>query len=156
MDDQLKTSLETDLEQLLDALPDATVVVDADWKIVYANRQVEGLVGHSAKGLLDRPVEVLVPKHARSNHVIQREVYVRHARVRPMGNGKRLSAIRKDGTEIPVEISLSPLKTTRGLMTVATIRDATERIKVENALIETSEGDQRVTGSPRTTASGLV
>ena len=140
MDDQLKTSLETELEQLLDALPDATVVVDADGKIVYANRQVEGLVGHSAKGLLDRPVEVLVPKHARSNHVIQREVYVRHARVRPMGNGKRLSAIRKDGTEIPVEISLSPLKTTRGLMTVAAIRDATERIEVENALIETSEG----------------
>lgn len=118
---------------LLEAAPDAMVIVDARGRITLVNGQVERLFGYSRDALLGQPIEILVPTRFHQNHVGMRDGFLGDPRVRPMGAGRELFAQRKDGTEFPVEISLSPLRTEEGLLVSAAVRDITERRKMEES-----------------------
>jgi diguanylate cyclase (GGDEF)-like protein/PAS domain S-box-containing protein len=116
---------------LLEAAPDAMVIVDADGTIVLVNAQVERLFGYAREDLLGQPVDLLVPDRFRVGHPEHRTRYSKEPHTRPMGAGLDLRGRRKDGSEFPVEISLSPLKTEDGLLVSSAIRDITERRRSE-------------------------
>lgn len=120
--------------ELLEAAPDAMVIIDTSGKIVLANSQAERLFGYARAELLERPIEVLVDEQARAGHAERRERYFGDPRVRPMAGGHPLAARRKDGSVFPAEISLSPLRTERGLWVSSAIRDVSERQRTEEAL----------------------
>jgi PAS domain S-box-containing protein len=112
---------------LLDSAPDAMVIVNTAGTIVLVNAQAERVFGYRREELLGEPVEVLVPERYREIHAQHRRRYVREAHPRPMGLDLDLFARRKDGSEFPVEISLSPLETEEGPLVASAIRDITER-----------------------------
>ncbi|MEW2497947.1 PAS domain S-box protein [Streptomyces nodosus] len=130
---------------LLEAAPDAMVIVDDTGTIRLVNAQTEALFGYRRDELLGRPVEFLVPGRFRTHHTAHRHAYVQNRQVRPMGAGLDLYGLRKDGTEFPVEISLSPLETADGLLVSAAVRDVSERKAAEErinelaALVESSQ-----------------
>ncbi|MDX2602488.1 PAS domain S-box protein [Streptomyces caniscabiei] len=94
---------------LLEAAPDAMVIVDDTGTIRLVNAQTEALFGYRREELLGRPVELLIPHRFRDHHTRHRDGYAANRQVRPMGAGLELHGLRRDGTEFPVEISLSPL-----------------------------------------------
>jgi PAS domain S-box-containing protein len=122
------------LRGLVEAVPDALVVVDDRGRIVLVNSQTEQLFGYRRDELLGGPVELLVPERVRERHVADRAAYVAAPHVRPMGRGLELYGRRRDGHEVPVEISLSPLRAEMGLLVVATVRDVSERRRAEAQL----------------------
>jgi protein-histidine pros-kinase len=121
----------SDLSGLLEAAPDAMVVVDDVGTVVLVNAQTETLFGYARDELLGRSVEQLVPDGLREVHRKHREEYVREPHVRAMGSGLDLRACRKDGSEFPVEISLAPLQTEHGLLISAAVRDVTSKRREE-------------------------
>ena len=121
---------------VLDGAPNAIVAVDHDGRIVYANRQVAATFGWDEDELLGQPVEVLVPHRVHGEHAHRRGAFVRHPVARPMGIALDLAGRRRDGSEFPVEISLSPLETAGGLQVFATIVDITARKTAEAQLLQ--------------------
>jgi PAS domain S-box-containing protein len=116
---------------LLETAPDAMVIVDDAGRIALVNAQTEKLLGYTREDLFGREVEVLVPDRFRAGHVRRRNRFLAQPTTRPMGAGLELYALRKDGSELPVEISLSPLETEEGTLVSAAVRDVTERRRAE-------------------------
>jgi PAS domain S-box-containing protein len=122
------------VRKLVESAPDAIVVVDADGNMVLVNDETERLFGYSQRELLGRPIEVLVPSRLRSPHAGHRDAYLHSPHSRPMGAGLTLTARRKDGAEVPVEISLSPVESANGPVVAAIVRDITERRRAEDII----------------------
>jgi two-component system, sensor histidine kinase len=131
------------VRRVLDSAPDALIIIDRAGGIVYANHQVETLFGYTALQLIGQKVEMLLPERYRGRHVGHRQAYIENQRVRPMGSGLDLFALRRDGTEFPVEISLSPAREGDEVLAVAAIRDITDRREIQNALREAREAADR-------------
>src|SRR3954454_91109 len=113
---------------LVDTAPDGIVMADEDGTILFANRQAESLFGFGRDEMLGRSVDDLLPERLRKVHGAHRTRYRAQPRLRVMGAGLLLFGRRTDGTEIPVEISLSPLPSDEGLRVVAVVRDVSERV----------------------------
>ena len=126
-------------EDLLEAAPDAMVVLDQAGRIVLINAQTERLFGYQREEILGQHVEVLIPQRFRERHRAHRLTFFSEPRVRPMGAQLQLFGLRKDGTEFQVEISLSPIKTSEGTLVTSAIRDITERKQAEHALRESEQ-----------------
>jgi PAS domain S-box-containing protein len=119
---------------LLEAAPDAMVIIDRDGKIILVNSQTEKLFGYQREELLGQAIEILVPADKRADHPALRNRYLNQPEVRAIGEALELTAQAKDGTLIPVDISLSPIDTREGTLVVASVRDITERKKAEEAI----------------------
>ena len=116
---------------LLESAPDAMVIIDEQGTIAVVNYQAEEMFGYDREELLGQPVEALLPERMRMRHKQHRRNYAGKPTLRPMGIGLELYALHKDGSEFPVEISLSPVTTSVGNFVSSVIRDVTERKQLE-------------------------
>ena len=141
MSEDVRTGPDAKFYRLLESAPDAIVITAHDGRIELVNAQAERLFGYGRKEMIGRHVEMLVPPRYRPGHAAHRDGYFRDPRPRPMGAGLELYALRKDGSEFPVEISLSPLETETGTMAISALRDISDRRKAEakfRALLESA------------------
>jgi two-component system, sensor histidine kinase len=127
----------------LDAAPDAMIIIDRQGAILFANRQLSALFGYEHDEVIGKPIELLMPDRFRDRHVAHRDEYVKSLTVRAMGTGLDLYARRRDGTEFPVEISLSPIKDGDQALVAAAIRDTTDRNRARAELVATREAAER-------------
>jgi formate hydrogenlyase transcriptional activator len=122
------------IERLFEFSPDAILVSDGNGVMRAANPRAEELFGYASEELIGQPVEMLVPARFRNGHPRHRENYSAHPRTRQMGAAMNLFGLRKDGTEIPVDIMLKPMQTADGPAVVTFIRDATEQRAAQEAV----------------------
>jgi PAS domain S-box-containing protein len=120
--------------RVLESAPDAMILVDGRGRIQMANEQTERLFGFARDELLGRSVEILVPERFRDGHARHRDGFAKAPGARPMSQRDDLHGRRKDGSEFPAEISLSPIESEEGLLTVAAVRDVTERKRVQRQI----------------------
>lgn len=125
--------------KLIEASPDAMVVVGSQGQMVLVNRQTEILFGYASAELIGEPVEKLMPARFRGTHPGHRSAYASAPRPRPMGLGMTLRGLHRNGSEFPIEISLSPMETEEGLLVASAIRDATQRVLVQEDLRRRTE-----------------
>jgi len=116
---------------LVEAAPSAMLVVDTEGIITLANARAVTMFGYARQELLGRPVEMLIPGRLRSSHETHRQAYREEWRPRAMGAGRELFAVRKDGTELPVEVGLNPMQTFEGRFVLASVVDVSERKRSE-------------------------
>ncbi len=129
-----------DLERsLIESSPDAILLIDEAGRVLFANARVKALFGYEPSELIGQPVEVLVPQRLRDAHVGHRASFMASVSERQMGGGRELLGAGRDGTELPIEVDLCPVQTTRGALTAAFVRDASARRKEERALREAEE-----------------
>jgi PAS domain S-box-containing protein len=138
-DVSLRRRAEQRFRALLEAAPDAMIIAGPDGRIVLVNAQAEVLFGYTRSELIGELVERLIPMHLQAGHIGHRTSYVQAPKARSMGSDLQLFALRKDGHEVPVEISLSPIATEDGLLISSAIRDISERRKTEAAAKLASE-----------------
>lgn len=122
---------EAEVRALVDALPDGMLVADELGMILFVNSRLEDIFGYDRGDLSGQPVEILLPERYRQVHGAHRTRYRADPSMRAMGSGLDLVGRRRDGTEVPVEISLSPIRTDDGLRVVATVRDITDQLTAE-------------------------
>lgn len=130
-------------QSILDSAPDAIAIVDQAGSIRYVNRQVSALFGYEPAQLIGQPVEVLLPERFRNRHVHHRRSFGSSMRVRPMGSGLDLYGRRRDGSEFPAEIGLSPVAAGEETLVAAAIRDVTDRKRIEAELVAAREAAER-------------
>lgn len=138
-----RTAAEARFSALLESAPDAMVIADAEGTIQLMNLQAETLFGYPRSELAGRPIEVLIPANLRATHPLHRAGYMKQPKVRPMGASRDLFGLRKDGSEFPAEISLSPLTTDKGIWVMAAARDATDRYKAREEIRKLNEELER-------------
>jgi PAS domain S-box-containing protein len=143
-----KTMVEVLLSSdLLETLPDAIVAVDREGTIVQVNSQTQGLFGYSRDELIGQKVEMLVPESFRHKHHQHRENYAEALKTRRMGAELDLYGRRRNGTEFPVEISLSPVSTDKGPLVLSAIRDISDRKRIAEELRRANEELHRRTAA---------
>jgi PAS domain S-box-containing protein len=120
--------------RVLDAAPDAMVIIDVFGSIWYANRQVSTLFGYAREEIIGESIEMLMPQRYRDLHIAHRVRFTRNLRVRPMGFGLDLHGLRSDGSEFPLEISLNPIDDADRTLIAAAIRDVSDARRVEAEL----------------------
>lgn len=125
---------EQQLRLVVDAVPNAMLLVDASGRITFVNQNAEALFGYTRDELIGQPLEMLVPERVRKAHPQHVQDFFATPRTRPMGAGRELHGCRKDGSEMMIEIGLNPIETSEGLCTLASIIDVTERRKHQDEL----------------------
>ena len=118
---------------ILEAAPDALIIVDTNGCINLINKQTENLFGYSKEQLIGQKIEFLIPERYRIKHEGHRAGYFKQPRTRPMGAGLELYGLHQNGHEFPVEISLSPLEIKEGFLALAAVRNISDRKKIEDA-----------------------
>lgn len=136
---------------LLESAPDAKVIADSNGRILMVNAQTERIFGYERDEIIGKEVEILIPERFHNKHTGHRQEYVEHPKVRGMGIGMELFGKRKDGSEFPVEISLSPMKLAdeEGIIVISAIRDITRQKKAEAkfmGLLESAPDAMVITG----------
>src|SRR6202021_1312873 len=130
-----KTVAETLLSpSILEAIPDAVAAVNQQGVIIQVNSQTEALFGYTRDQLIGQKVEILVPDRQRPQHHLHREHFHQQPKIRRMGSGLDLYGKRRDGSEFPVEISLSPVPVDGGVIVLSAIRDISHRKRIEEEL----------------------
>jgi PAS domain S-box-containing protein len=124
-------AVELRLRTAVEWAPSGLVMTDGAGKIVLVNREIERLFGYSREELLGQPIERLVPTHLRSHHSDFSASFMAAPSMRAMGAGRELRGLRKDGTEVPVEVGLTPVTTDDGLFVLGTVVDITARKHAE-------------------------
>lgn len=141
------------LEWLLESATDAMIIIDTEGRIIVANPTIEKLFGYPRQELIGKSMEVLLPERFRQTHHFHLADYFARPHARAMGAGRELLGLRQDGSEFPVDVSLSPLKTEQGLLVMATIHDITRRKQAEEAL---RESEARMRAIFDTAVDGIV
>ena len=138
-----ETSAERRFRQVVEAAPNAMVMINSAGEIVMVNAQAERVFGYPRAELLGQSVEILVPERFRGHHPGMRATFFADPRPRPMGAGRELYGLKKDGSEFPVEIGLNPIETDEGPMVLSAIVDITERKAAEQALRDSETAAER-------------
>ncbi len=131
--DQTKDEL---FRLIVESSPNAIIVTDEFGKIVYSNSLTEAVFGYTKEEMLGKPVEILLPRRYRDQHVKSREYFIKEMKPRPMGKGRDLCALHKDGTEFPAEVGLNVMQVCNRTYILGSIIDITERKEAERALKE--------------------
>ncbi|MBF0454104.1 MAG: transporter substrate-binding domain-containing protein [Magnetococcales bacterium] len=135
---------EQEFRTLIESAPDAMVIADEQGIIKMVNRQTEQLFGYKREEMLEQPVEMLIPQQFQQAHPKQRASYQENPNARPMGGNQELAALTKAGKQVPVEISLSPIKTEQGLMIASSLRDISARKAADEKIREGNQAKARV------------
>jgi PAS domain S-box-containing protein len=138
-----RTGAESRLRAVVESSPNGIVMIDASGKIVLVNRETERLFGYGREELLGQSIELLVPSRLRERHPGFRTDFFAHPQTRAMGAGRDLNGVRKDGTEMPVEIGLNPIETDEGLFVLASVVDISKRKWAEDELRRSNEELER-------------
>jgi two-component system sensor histidine kinase/response regulator len=136
---QRKGTVRELFQSVVEAAPNGLLMVDENGIIIMANSQIEGLFYYATKDLLGQPIELLIPERFRTQHLAQRQAFYKAPKAGPMGGGREFLALRKDGSEFPVDIRLSPVKTATGTHILASILDISERKSMEEEIWRSKE-----------------